>query len=369
MAHHHEMEEKTRVEEDVSNAKSELLELSDRSSSESSSSEPILRQSTDDIESQSPQKTDAAENYVSTRAKLLFLAAYFFLNLFLTLSNKSVLGTARFPWLLTAVHCSATSIGCFAMLGMGALTLTPLGLRENLTLFAFSFLFTVNIAISNVSLAMVSVPFHQIMRSTCPVVTILIYKFCYAREYSKTTYLTMIPLVFGVALSTLGDYYATLAGFFMTFLGVVLASVKTVATNRLMTGSLKLSALEVLLRMSPLAAIQCVIYAYFSGEADQFRVAYTTSDQFSSTFGAALFLNAITAFLLNVVGFQANKMAGALTITVCGNVKQALTILFGIILFHVQVGLLNAVGMLITIAGAVWYSKVELDSNKRANGR
>lgn len=197
MAHDHEMEEKIPLEEDFSNAKSELL--SDRSSSDSSSSEPTLRQSTD-IESQNPRNTEAAENYVSTRAKLLFLAAYFFLNLFLTLSNKSVLGTARFPWLLTAVHCSATSIGCFAMLGMGALTLTPLGLRENLTLFAFSFLFTVNIAISNVSLAMVSVPFHQIMRSTCPVVTILIYKVAYGREYSRTTYLTMIPLVFGVAL-------------------------------------------------------------------------------------------------------------------------------------------------------------------------
>ncbi|EME83430.1 uncharacterized protein MYCFIDRAFT_100093, partial [Pseudocercospora fijiensis CIRAD86] len=301
------------------------------------------------------------EKHVSTRAKLLFLAAYFFLNLFLTLSNKSLLGTARLPWLLTAVHCSATSIGCFAMLGLGLLTVTPLGLRENLALFAFSFLFTVNIAVSNVSLAMVSVPFHQIMRSTCPLVTILIYKLVYGREYSRTTYLTMIPLVLGVALSTVGDYYATLAGFLVTFLGVVLASVKTVATNRLMTGSLKLSALEVLLRMSPLAAIQCLIYAYLTGEADTFRHAYTAT-QFSSTFGAALFLNAIAAFLLNVVGFQANKMAGALTITVCGNVKQALTIFLGIILFHVEVGLLNAVGMFITIAGAVWYSKVELDS-------
>lgn len=164
--------------------------------------------------------------------------------------------------------------------------------------------------------------------------------------------------------STVGDYYATFAGFFMTLLGVVLASVKTVATNRLMTGSLKLSALEVLLRMSPLAAIQCIVYAFITGEVDKFRESYV-SGQFSSTFGAALLVNAATAFLLNVVGFQANKMAGALTITVCGNVKQALTILLGIILFHVQVGLLNAVGMLITIAGAVWYSKVELD-NKRA---
>lgn len=131
-----------------------------------------------------------------------------------------------------------------------------------------------------------------------------------------------------------------------------------------MTGTLKLSALEVLLRMSPLAAIQCVFYAYLTGEADQFRIAYTEG-QFSSTFGAALFVNAITAFLLNIVGFQANKMAGALTITVCGNVKQALTIMLGIVLFHVQVGLLNAVGMLITLGGAAWYSQVELASRAK----
>lgn len=44
------------------------------------------------MESQQPSP---AEHYVSTRAKLLFLGAYFFLNLFLTLSNKSVLGKVR----------------------------------------------------------------------------------------------------------------------------------------------------------------------------------------------------------------------------------------------------------------------------------
>lgn len=179
--------------------------------------------------------------------------------------------------------------------------------------------------------------------------------------------MTMLPLILGCAIATAGDYQATVAGFLMTLLGVILASVKTVATNRIMTGPLSLSALEVLLRMSPLASIQCVIYAILTGEADKFRTAYAEG-QFSSTFGAALFVNALTAFLLNVVGFQANKMAGALTMTVCSNVKQALTIMFGIVLFHVQVGLINAVGMLITIGGAVWYSKVELD-NKRAKPR
>lgn len=50
----------------------------------------------------------APEHYVPTRSKLLFLAAYFFLNLFLTLSNKAVLGKARYPWLLTGTRRNDT---------------------------------------------------------------------------------------------------------------------------------------------------------------------------------------------------------------------------------------------------------------------
>lgn len=53
---------------------------------------------------------------------------------------------------------------------------------------------------------------------------------------------------------------------------------------------------------------------------------------------------------------------------VCGNLKQALTILLGILFFHVEVGWLNAVGMLITVVGAAYYSHVELNQ-KRLSSR
>lgn len=46
--------------------------------------------------------------------------------------------------------------------------------------------------------------------------------------------------------------------------------------------------------------------------------------------------------------------------TVCGNVKQCLTIALGILIFDVNVSALNGVGMAITLAGAAWYSFVEL---------
>lgn len=257
-------------------------------------------------------------------------------------------------------------MGCLALVGFGSLRATRLTKEENLIMVAFSILFTVNIATSNVSLAIVSVPLHQVLRSCCPVAAILIYRM-QGRTYSTATYLSIIPLISGVALATIGDYYCTLYGLCLTILGVVLAAVKTVATNRIMTGSLGLSSLEVLLRMSPLATIQCVVCAFVTGEVQQAHLAYVQGN-ISGRFGLILLANGLIAFVLNVASLHANRMAGALTMTIAGNVKQALTILLGIVVFNVQTGFLNATGIAITVAGAAMYSKVEMDT-KRARLR
>ena len=208
---------------------------------------------------------------------------------------------------------------------------------------------------------MVSVPFHQIMRSTCPVFAILIYRFLYSRSYSTSTYFSLVPIILGVGLATYGDYYFTTFGFFLTLLGVVLASAKTVASNRLMTGSLALPPIEILLRMSPLAAVQSLLFAILSGEANAF-LAWARAGNLTPRYALALASNGYLAFLLNVTSFYTNKLAGALTITVCANMKQCLTILLGVIAFNVHVGMLNGCGMVIALVGAAIYSKVELDS-------
>ncbi|KAK4549730.1 hypothetical protein LTR36_005031 [Oleoguttula mirabilis] len=293
------------------------------------------------------------EYRTSSTKKLVFLAVYCALNLGLTLSNKFVMQRAKLPWLLTVMHAATTSLGCFSLVATGHLKPSKLSATEHLVLVAFSSLFTLNIAISNVSLALVSVPFHQVLRSTCPIATILIYRVAYKRSYEQQTYLSMIPIIIGVGMATVGDYYFTVLGFGLTLLGVLLAAVKTVASNRMMTGSLALAPLEILYRMSPLAAVQCLGYAAASGELSQLRTAYTDG-VFQDGFLIALVVNAVMAFCLNVVSFQTNKVAGALTISVCGNVKQCLTILLGIILFNVHVSALNGIGMLITVGGAAW---------------
>ena len=272
----------------------------------------------------------------------------------------------KFPWLLTGIHSSFAALGCFVLQQRGYFTLTELSTAEQTKLLAFSTLFTINIAMSNVSLGMVSVPFHQIMRSTTPVFTILIHRVFFARTYETKTYLSLLPLIAGVGLTTYGDYTFTMLGFVCTLGGAVLAAIKTVATNRLMTGSLALPPLELLLRMSPLAAIQSVAISLLSGETSKFAE-WTRAGNVTTLAAIALIGNGFLAFLLNVSSFQTNKIAGALTMTVCGNVKQCLTVLLGIVLFNVQINAINGAGMLIALSGAAWYSSVEMRRKTRAS--
>lgn len=112
--------------------------------------QPLIEEIEEKIHSQ-PQPV-AAEYDVETRRKLFYLAGYFTLNLVLTIYNKAVLGGFHFPWLLTAIHCTCVSLGCYGLLLRDYFKLSDLGTPHHLVLVAFSLLFTLNIAISNVSL-------------------------------------------------------------------------------------------------------------------------------------------------------------------------------------------------------------------------
>ena len=84
----------------------------------------------------------------------------------------------------------------------------------------------------------------------------------------------------------------------MTLFGTFLAALKTVTTNIIMVGRLKLHPLDLLLRMSPLAFVQCVACAWYTGELERVRVFGAT--QMTSGKASGLIMNGTIAFLLNV---------------------------------------------------------------------
>ena len=87
-----------------------------------------------------------------------WLALYFCFNLGLTLYNKAVLIHFPYAYALTALHALCGSIGGFTLLRLGVYVPAKLTKADNAALFAFSLLYTINIAVSNLSLELVTIP-------------------------------------------------------------------------------------------------------------------------------------------------------------------------------------------------------------------
>ena len=268
------------------------------------------------------------------------------------------------------------------MLYFGYFTLKNINGYNTAILLAFSVLYTANIAVSNVSLfvnlsifrdsaqlillasAMVSVPFHQTVRALTPVFTITIYRVVFLSVYRTLTYVTVVPIILGVMLTSYGDFTHTTTGFLLTLLGTILAAIKTVTTNRLQTAGLHLNALELLYRMSIFAFGQSLVMAYLTNEVHDFGKFSLTPGTMTAVSIVILLVNGSIAFGLNVISFEANKKAGALTMTIAANVKQVLTVVLAVIIWHIRLSTLNAAGIILALVGGAWYAYVELMGKK-----
>lgn len=105
-----------------------------------------------------------------------------------------------------------------------------------------------------------------------------------------------------------GDYYFTTWGLILTLLGTLLAAMKTIVTNMILVGRLKLHPLDLLLRMSPLAFIQCVFASWWTGELSRVREFGATEMTRGKLLG--LIVNGAIAFFLNVVSFTVSSERG-----------------------------------------------------------
>ncbi|KAI0643831.1 triose-phosphate transporter family-domain-containing protein [Trametes meyenii] len=333
----------------------------------------------------SPAKKAASKRLPRTHSQAFWLALYFAFNLGLTLYNKGVLVRFPYPYTLTAVHAFCGSLGGYALRRKRFYAPARLDAKSYAVLAAFSVLYAVNIAVSNISLHLVTIPFHQVVRAATPIFTTVLSAIIFGTRPSSSKLLALSPVILGVFLATYGDYYFTALGFLLTLLGTVLAALKTIYTNilqsppkyttrlthqptfpaffstLLLPPSLNLHPLDLLTRMSPLAFAQCLVYAYLSGEFTKIAAASATTSAVPTGWWRLLLLlgNGCIAFGLNVVSFTANGKVGALNMTVAANVKQVLTIVLAVLVFDLTITPTNALGIAIALLGGAWYARVE----------
>jgi cellulose synthase/poly-beta-1,6-N-acetylglucosamine synthase-like glycosyltransferase len=142
----------------------------------------------------------------------------------------------------------------------------------------------------------------------------------YGKNFSMQRKLSVLPIVFGVALAFYGDMSFTAIGAFYTLFCVVLAALKAVVGGELLTGDLKLHEIDLLSKMCPLALLEIGLISILTGEVSEIMGRWR--ELAAGPAPQVVLLSGILSFSLNVSSFIANKVTSALTLCIAANVKQ-----------------------------------------------
>jgi cellulose synthase/poly-beta-1,6-N-acetylglucosamine synthase-like glycosyltransferase len=142
----------------------------------------------------------------------------------------------------------------------------------------------------------------------------------YGKNFSMQRKLSVLPIVFGVALAFYGDMSFTAIGAFYTLFCVILAALKAVVGGELLTGDLKLHEIDLLSKMCPLALLEIGLISILTGEVSEIMGRWR--ELAAGPAPQVVLLSGILSFSLNVSSFIANKVTSALTLCIAANVKQ-----------------------------------------------
>ena len=319
----------------------------------------------------------------------LWLVIWMLNNIGVTLLNKAAFAKVDFhyPFFLSAVHMACNALGSQYVFWsqsqeinkgddspkqqetttslltrlLGTVQRKHLDKTGQRSILLFSVIFSLNIAIGNVSLKFVSVNFNQVMRSLVPAITIAMGMYL-GKEFSTRRKLAVLPIILGVAMACFGDMSYTAVGFFFTCMCVFLAALKAVAAGEMLTGALKLHPVDLLGHMAPLALVQCLFMALVTGEIKD--IAGRWSAELAPTVDVypmfVVWFSGLCSFTLNISSLQANKLTSPLTLCIAANVKQVLMIWLSTMIFGVEITPLNGAGIAVVLAGSARYSYVSV---------
>lgn len=317
--------------------------------------QPVVRMTADDA---APAPSSAIEPGLSeSRKNTLYVGFLFFLwylfNIIFNIMNKRVLNVWSNPWILSTVQLAVGSV-------MALLRWTLIkSSRPNISpaLMKALFLPTLSHLVGHVSTCIsfsyVAVSFSHIVKACEPAFGAFGSALVLGEVYSPSVYLTLLPIILGVALSAATQIQFSWPGFLFAMLSNVAFASRNIF-SKLTMGDFKEDKTLTPQNLYGIMSILALLIEL------PFALSIEGLPALPSK-GAAYLLASSGVFytLYNTVSFMALGKTGVVTHAVGNILKRASVIIVSIFVFRTPVKLLNGVGMAVALLGTCLYSLVK----------
>lgn len=311
---------------------------------------------------------------VSVSTQLLLVAAFLALNTGFNLYNKWVFTPVEkdgaglsVPLFATMCHSLGGFFTAFVLHFFPSVYVPKeiSGLSKWIQIIFMSVFFASTIGLNNTSLMHLPLSIQQTIRACSPVVLALAAFLIEGKRFSLAQIGCLVILVLGIILTVISNDSAGTMGILLASGSVLAGALYYTYVSLHLGPSGNLNVLDVLLYTSIPVVIVLVPLFVVTKE-------YEVLAKFSSTNGVGrtvllLLIGCVFAVSYNVLTFTFIAMLSTVYLSVVANFKLVLLIVFGIVVFGEEVGVMNAIGLGIATVGFCGYSYLEYKAREQAD--
>jgi len=290
-----------------------------------------------------------------------FFALWYLFNIGYNIYNKQALNALPIPWTMALLQLFVGIPYCFTLWLTGLRKAPKLSTADVKTLMPISLGHLGTHIGAVISLGAGAVSFTHIIKASEPVVSAALSAVMLGAVYSPITYLTLLPIVGGVALASLKELSFTWLGFWAAILSNVSSALRAIMAKTSMKDGVGENMNEANLYgvLTILATIFLLPIALVIEPPAKIMAAIAAAKATGLTAGY-LWKQSLLAgafyYLYNEVAFLALGRVNPVTHAVGNTIKRVVIIVASVIAFKTPISTLGVVGSSIAIFGTLLYS-------------
>ncbi|KAL0827204.1 triose phosphate/phosphate translocator, chloroplastic isoform X1 [Brassica napus] len=296
-----------------------------------------------------------------------FFFMWYFLNVIFNILNKKIYNYFPYPYFVSAVHLFVGVVYCLLSWSVGLPKRAPIDSNLLKVLIPVAVCHAIGHITSNVSFAAVAVSFTHTIKALEPFFNASASQFLLGQSIPITLWLSLAPVVLGVAMASLTELSFNWLGFISAMISNISFTYRSIFSKKAMTD---MDSTNVYAYISIIALIVCIPPAIIVEGPQLLKHGF--SDAIAKVgmtkFISDLFWVGMFYHLYNQLATNTLERVAPLTHAVGNVLKRVFVIGFSIVIFGNKISTQTGIGTGIAIAGVALYSiikaKIEEDKKK-----